>query len=70
MQTKAKFWAIVPAAGAGTRMGADMPKQYLMLGDRTVLEHTRDTLLSCDRLAGVILVLSLADEFWTEIEPR
>ena len=70
MQTDPKFWGIVPAAGAGTRMGADIPKQYLRLGDRTVLEHTLDTLLSCQRLAGVILVLSPADEYWTEIGPR
>lgn len=70
MQTKSKFWAIVPAAGAGTRMGVDIPKQYLTLGDRTVLEHTLDTLLSCQRLSGVILVLSQADERWTEIAPR
>ena len=70
MQTETKFWAIVPAAGAGTRMGADIPKQYLMLGDRTVLEHTLDTLLSCQRLSGVIVVLSQADERWTEIAPR
>jgi 2-C-methyl-D-erythritol 4-phosphate cytidylyltransferase len=70
MQTETKFWAIVPAAGAGTRMGADIPKQYLTLGDRTVLEHTLDTLLSCQRLSGVILVLSQADERWTEIAPR
>ena len=65
-----KFWAIVPAAGAGTRMGANMPKQYLMLGDRTVLQHTLDTLLSCQRLSGVILVLSQADEYWTDIAQR
>jgi len=70
MQTKAKFWAIVPAAGAGTRMGSDIPKQYLTLGDRTVLEHTLDTLLSCERLAGVILVLSPVDQRWTGIQQR
>ncbi len=70
MQTETKFWAIVPAAGAGTRMGADIPKQYLALGDRTVLEHTLDTLLSCQRLSGVLLVLSQADERWAEIAPR
>ncbi|MGB5180397.1 MAG: 2-C-methyl-D-erythritol 4-phosphate cytidylyltransferase [Gammaproteobacteria bacterium] len=70
MQTKAKFWAIVPAAGAGTRMGSDIPKQYLTLGDRTVLEHTLDTLLSCQQLAGVILVLSPADQRWTGIQQR
>jgi len=70
MLTEARFWAIVPAAGAGTRMGTDIPKQYLMLGDSTVLEHTLDTLLSCQRLSGVILVLSQTDERWTEIAPR
>jgi len=70
MQTNPRFWAIVPAAGAGTRMGTDIPKQYLMLGDSTVLEHTLDTLLSCQRLSGVILVLSQTDERWTEIAPR
>jgi 2-C-methyl-D-erythritol 4-phosphate cytidylyltransferase len=70
MQTEARFWAIVPAAGAGKRMGADIPKQYLTLGDRTVLEHTLDTLLSCQRLTGVILVLSPADQRRAEIEQR
>ena len=70
MQTEARFWAIVPAAGAGTRMGSDIPKQYLTLGDRTVVEHTLDTLLSCERLAGVILVLSPADQRWTGIQQR
>ena len=70
MQTEANFWAIVPAAGAGTRMGTDIPKQYLVLNDRSVLEHTLDTLLSCQRLNGVILVLSQADQRWAEIAPR
>ena len=70
MLTETKFWAIVPAAGAGKRMGADIPKQYLTLGDRSVLEHTLDTLLSCQRLAGVILVLSPADQRWAEIAQR
>ena len=70
MLTEAKFWAIVPAAGAGKRMGADIPKQYLTLGDRTVLEHTLDTLLSCQRLTGVILVLSKVDQRRAEIAQR
>ncbi|MEN8205978.1 MAG: 2-C-methyl-D-erythritol 4-phosphate cytidylyltransferase [Pseudomonadota bacterium] len=70
MQTEPEFWVIVPAAGAGKRMGADIPKQYLALGDRTVLEHTLDTLLSCQRLAGVILVLSHDDERWAEMQHR
>jgi 2-C-methyl-D-erythritol 4-phosphate cytidylyltransferase len=65
-----KFWAIVPAAGAGKRMETNTPKQYLSLGDKTVLEHTLDTLLSSQRLAGVVLVLSPDDERWAEIQHR
>jgi 2-C-methyl-D-erythritol 4-phosphate cytidylyltransferase len=70
MPSEEKFWAIVPAAGTGTRMGAEVPKQYLTLGDRTVLEHTLDTLLSCPRIAGVILVLAPEDGHWAQIRHR
>ncbi len=38
--------AIVPAAGIGSRMGAECPKQYLQLAGRNILEHTPDRLLS------------------------
>ena len=65
-----KYWAVVPAAGAGKRMGAELPKQYLPLGDRTVLEQTLDTLLDCPRLSGLVLALSRDDEHWPAIEPR
>ena len=68
--TAAKYWAIVPAAGAGKRMGASVPKQYLQLASQTVLEHTLDRLLGCGRIAGVVLVLSPGDEFWPAIGAR
>ena len=65
-----KFWAVVPAAGAGKRMASELPKQYLPLGDRTVLEQTLDTLLGCPRLSGLVLALSPDDEHWSAIESR
>ena len=65
-----KFWAVVPAAGAGKRMGSELPKQYLLLGDRTVLEQTLDSLLGCPRLSGLVLALSPDDEHWSAIESR
>lgn len=65
-----KIWAIVPAAGAGQRMSSIIPKQYLLLGEKTVLEHTLDALLGCRQLAGVVLVLAEGDEYWRDIEPR
>ena len=38
-------WLIVPSAGVGSRMQMDRPKQYLQVGDRSILEHT----LACFR---------------------
>ena len=70
MSDKSKHLAVVPAAGASTRMGADIPKQYLLLTGRTVLEHSLDALLSCGRIATVVLVLSADDEHWPEIKDR
>lgn len=70
MSENRKFYAVVPAAGAGSRMGADIPKQYLTLAGQTVLEHSLDVLLACERIATVVLVLSADDERWPEIQDR
>jgi 2-C-methyl-D-erythritol 4-phosphate cytidylyltransferase len=65
--TDAHYWAVVPAAGSGTRMGAARPKQYLELDGRTVLEHTLDALLACRLLAGVVVVVARDDARWPAI---
>ena len=70
MSDDLKFHAVVPAAGAGSRMGANIPKQYLALAGQTVLEHSLDVLLACERIATVVLVLSADDERWPEIQDR
>ena len=64
------IWAVVPAAGAGRRMSTHIPKQYLPLGEKTVLEHSLDALLACRQLAGVVVVLSEDDVYWQDIRPR
>jgi len=38
------LWCVVPAAGRGLRVGGDLPKQYLPLNDRTVIQCTLDRL--------------------------
>jgi 2-C-methyl-D-erythritol 4-phosphate cytidylyltransferase len=70
MQADPAYWAIVPAAGSGSRMSAALPKQYLQLGDRTVLEHTLDTLLAVETIRGVLLVVAPDDNVWQSILPR
>ena len=59
--------AIVPAAGIGSRMGADIPKQYLMLGQQTILAHTLDCLLSHPLITQVIVALHPNDSFFTQL---
>ena len=40
--------AVVPAAGFGRRMQTECPKQYLSIGNKTILEHAVAALLAGD----------------------
>jgi 2-C-methyl-D-erythritol 4-phosphate cytidylyltransferase len=59
-----KFWGIVPAAGAGKRMGAQIPKQYLAIHGKAVLAHTLERLLAVEEIEQLIVALSPEDEYW------
>lgn len=61
------FWVIIPAAGIGSRMRADRPKQYLPLAGKTILEHTLACFLEHPRLRGLVLSLAEDDPFWPEL---
>lgn len=56
MKNDAAYWAIVPAAGFGHRLGSPLPKQFLELGHRTVLEHSLESLWTIPQLEGLVLV--------------
>ncbi len=62
--SEAKYWALMPAAGVGARMGADIPKQYLALVDKRVIEHALERLSADPRISGVVVVLAPHDEWW------
>lgn len=49
--------AIIAAAGAGTRMASDRPKQFLLLAGTPVIFHTLKVFEQCDSIAEVIVVL-------------
>ncbi|MDD3448221.1 MAG: 2-C-methyl-D-erythritol 4-phosphate cytidylyltransferase [Gammaproteobacteria bacterium] len=59
-----RVWAVVPAAGVGARMGAEVPKQYLPLLGRPLIEHTLERLLGHPRIAGVVVAVAAGDERW------
>jgi 2-C-methyl-D-erythritol 4-phosphate cytidylyltransferase len=62
-----RYWAVVPAAGVGKRMGADVPKQYLEVLGKPVLQHTLERLLSVEALAGIAVALGVEDGYWPEL---
>ena len=49
--------AIIAAAGAGTRMASDRPKQFLLLAGMPVIFHTLKVFEQCDSIDDVIVVL-------------
>jgi len=57
----ARLYALVPSAGVGERSGAAGPKQYQMLGARSVLGHTLAALEQVARLSEVLVVVSSGD---------
>ncbi|WMC11125.1 2-C-methyl-D-erythritol 4-phosphate cytidylyltransferase [Oceanimonas pelagia] len=59
--------ALVPAAGVGRRMGSAVPKQYLRLAGKTVLEHTVERLLGHPAIGEVVVALSPDDEWFAEL---
>jgi 2-C-methyl-D-erythritol 4-phosphate cytidylyltransferase len=63
-----RYWALVPAAGVGSRMGSRRPKQYLELLGRRVIDHTLQRLLGHPRIERLYLVLSSNDGYWAECE--
>lgn len=60
----AKFHVIIPAAGAGSRMAAEMPKQYLALLGKPVIQHTLAVFDANSRVNSITLILSSDDNFW------
>ena len=59
-----RFHVIIPAAGAGSRMGAEIPKQYLLLSNRPMIETTLQVFASSQRIASISVILSADDTAW------
>ena len=49
--------ALIPAAGAGKRMGGERNKQYLEVGGRPILVHTLEVFDRCDAISEVYLIV-------------
>lgn len=67
MKTAFRYWALIPAAGNGRRMGSARAKQYLPLAGRSVLEWSVQAFLDLDWIEGVLVVLAEEDVFFNTL---
>jgi 2-C-methyl-D-erythritol 4-phosphate cytidylyltransferase len=63
-----RHYAIVPAAGSGSRFGSEKPKQYLDLLGRPLIYHTLAALTACPDIERVWVVLAPDDPWWPQYD--
>ncbi|MFQ3324571.1 MAG: 2-C-methyl-D-erythritol 4-phosphate cytidylyltransferase [Pseudomonadales bacterium] len=63
----AKNWAVIVAAGLGSRFGDGAPKQYQILQGKLVLEYSISAFNGADIFAGIILVVAKDDDFINDL---
>ena len=63
----ARIFALVAAAGTGTRLGEALPKQYLDLNGRPMIYHALAALAEVSRVEKIFVVLSPVDSHWSQL---
>jgi 2-C-methyl-D-erythritol 4-phosphate cytidylyltransferase len=63
-RSEPRHFALVPAAGSGSRMGGELPKQYLPLLGKPLIHHTLAALCALPAIERVFVVLSPDDPEW------
>ena len=63
-----RLFALIPAAGSGARMGADLPKQYLQLAGKPLLYHALGALCGHRAIERVFVVLAQGDPHFAQVD--
>jgi 2-C-methyl-D-erythritol 4-phosphate cytidylyltransferase len=61
MSNLPNFWVVIPAAGSARRMASDIPKQYLQIAGRAVIEHAMAPFLAMRECRGIVVALAVED---------
>ena len=62
-----RYYALIPAAGIGLRLGAERPKQYVAIAGKPMLQHVLDTLALCPQIEQSYVVVSPEDQLIDEL---
>jgi len=63
-----KYYALIPAAGSGSRMGGAIEKQYMDLNSVPMIAHAMMVLAREPRIEKLFVVLSPTDKRWNNYE--
>ncbi|XKM13953.1 2-C-methyl-D-erythritol 4-phosphate cytidylyltransferase [Orbaceae bacterium ac157xtp] len=66
-QLNDKIVAIIVAAGNGTRMQHELPKQYIKLGYFTILEYTLEKFVNMAQIDRIIVVINEKDHYFNKL---
>jgi 2-C-methyl-D-erythritol 4-phosphate cytidylyltransferase len=58
----AKIWGIIPAAGIGSRMQSERPKQYLQLNNKPIIEYAIEAMVPV--VSGLVVAIAESDSWW------
>jgi len=65
-----RYFLVMPAAGSGRRFQGDIPKQYVPLMGRSVIEWALAPFLGDPRCAHAVVVIAESDSAWHRIAAR
>lgn len=63
----ALFHVVIPAAGSGSRMNSETPKQYLPIAGKTIIQHTLSVFSDCPQIHSIAVALNPDDIYWDKL---
>lgn len=62
----ARYWALIPCAGSGSRAAMDRPKQYQVIAGQPMVSHTLAAFSAVGRISKVLVVVAPGDQFFEQ----
>lgn len=66
--SKENLVAVIVAAGIGKRVGADIPKQYLTLLGKTIIEHSLTPFIEHPDITEVVIAIAKNDDWFVQLD--
>ena len=62
-----RYFALIPAAGSGSRLGGELPKQYQAVAGQSLLSHTLHALCQDTRIERAFVAIAPEDAHWERV---